>query len=51
VFFFPGILGLALSFPEPWQMTLAGAAGVLSLVAFIWVLDLIADSREKQDPT
>ena len=49
VFFFPGIFGLAFSFPEPWQMALAGAAGVLSLAALVWVLDLIAESRKKQD--
>lgn len=50
IFFFPGVLGLALSFDEPWQMALAGAAGVLSLVAFIWVVDLIAENKTGPSP-
>jgi hypothetical protein len=51
VFFFPAILGLVVSFSELWQMAAAGTAGVFSLVALIWVVDLIAESREsKADP-
>lgn len=48
ILFFPGVLAFAMWFPELWQKALAGAAGILSLAAVVWVADLIAESRENK---
>ena len=50
VFFWPGIFFVSGMFVEPWQQLLGGAAGILSLVAFIWVLDVIAENKTNPPP-
>ena len=50
IFFWPGIFAIAAFFDEPWQMALGAAAGVLSLAAFIWVVDLIAENKTDPPP-
>jgi hypothetical protein len=50
VFFWPGIFLLAGMFDEPWKKLAGVAAGILSLVAFIWVLDVIAENRTGPPP-
>jgi hypothetical protein len=50
-FFMPAIVGMALTFGEPWHAAVAATAGVLSIVALIWVVDLIAENRTGPSPT
>ena len=50
ILFWPGILYLAWFFDEPWKKVTAGAAGVLSLVAFIWVVGVIAENKTGPSP-
>ena len=50
IYFLPGIGALMMLFELPWQMVVGGAAGVLSIVALIWVLDLIAENKKGPPP-
>ena len=44
------VLAPAVAFDQPWKMAVGAAAGVLSLVAFIWFLDLIAENTMGPPP-
>ena len=46
----PGIIVLVVMFEKPWQMALAGTAGVFSIFALLWVFDLIAENRTGPSP-
>jgi len=50
IFFWPGIFIVAGFFDEPWQKWVGGAVGVLSLAAFIWFVDLIAENKTGPSP-
>jgi len=50
IFFWPGIFYLSGMFDKPWQQLAGAAAGILSLVAFIWVVDVIAENKTDPPP-
>ena len=48
VYCLPAIVAMAVSFEKPWHAVVAAVVGVLSLVSLVWIVQLIAESRENE---